>query len=129
MTTRADEKFYVADVVCWLWNHSIFNMPIYTELEKAHLHSLLGVARINPGSSSNGDSAFDYNFVMCVIADYQRKERASYAQIVEILEGNSWDDYCRFDDDLEQLDMAYTGAQISSDPMIQSILGAKRVSE
>jgi len=119
---RADGQYYVADAAEWLWNHAVGDMSSYTELERAHLISLLGAARIAPGSTSDGDSAFDFNLVMCVISDYQTKENASDAPIIDILEGGTWNDYCRSNDDLTQLNTVYTGAQIASNPMIQGVL-------
>lgn len=119
---RADGQYYVSDVAKWLWNHAVGDMSSYTQLERAHLYSLLGAARIEPGGGSDGDSPYDFNLLMCVISDYQVKENTSDAPILEILEGRSWDDYCRSDDDLTQLDTVYTGAQIANNPMIQSVL-------
>jgi len=119
---RADGQFYVADVAKWLWNHVVGDMTSYTQLERAHLYSLLGAARIEPGRTSDGDSAFDFNLVMCVIDNYQQEEGASDAPILDILEGRTWDDYCRADDDLTLLDRVYTGAQIAADSQILSIL-------
>lgn len=126
---REDGQYYVSDIAAWLWNHVIGSMDNYTDLEKAHLYSLLGAARINPGENSDGDHAFDFNLVMCVIADYQVQESATNAPIINILTENTWDDYCRDDvndeydaHELAQLNASYTGTQISNDSLMQSIL-------
>jgi hypothetical protein len=125
---RGDGNYYVADVAQWLWNHAVGNLDNYTQLERAHLYSLLGAARINPGSSSDGDHAFDFNLLMCVIADYQVQESATDAPITQILTGGSWDDYCRGDGDvyaaheLSELNAIYTGQEIADSPMIQTLL-------
>jgi len=130
---RADGKFYVEDIAPWLWNHVVGSMDNYTDLERAHLYSLLGAARIDPGDNDDGDFAHDFNMVMCVIADYQREESASDAPIIDILTHNddsSWDNYCReFDDggsylphELAALNASLTGNDIANNPQIQDIL-------
>lgn len=126
---REDGQYYVADVAVWLWNHAVGNMDNYTDLERAHLYSLLGAARVNPGANSDGDHAFDFNLVMCVVTDYQVQENATDAPIIDILTNNTWDDYCRDDADdeydaheLAQLNASYTGVQIANSSLMQGIL-------
>ena len=130
---RADGNFYVSDVAEWLWNHAVGNMDNYTELERAHLYSLLGAARTVLGSSSDGDHAFDFNLMMCVIADhaYDPEDLSPTAIITDILAHSSrWDDFCRGDDDggiylsheLAELNAQYTSAQIANSPLIQTTL-------
>ena len=126
---RTDGQYYVADVAEWLWNHAVGNLDNYTELEKAHLYSLLGAVRINPGSSSDGDNPFDFNLLMCMVDEYKLTNGS--IDIVDLLTGSHWDDYCRQNDDgftgfspLERaaLDRVFTGQEISDDPDIQNVL-------
>ena len=128
---RADGEYYVADVAQWLWNHVVGSLDNFTELEKAHLYSLLGSARINPGQTSDGDNPFDFNFLMCIVEDYQLKESANDAPLASILSGGTWDDYCRTNDDnvtgftaAEQatLNRVYTGQAIADSPLAQDVL-------
>jgi len=126
---RADGNFYVSDVAQWLWNHVVGNLDNYTELERAHLYSLLGARQRDTGNR-DGDNSFDFNFVMCVIADYQFTEQASDAPIIDILTGNTWNDYCREGDDggsflaheVAALTTAWTGQEIADDPVAQDVL-------
>jgi hypothetical protein len=114
-------------------HHVTGSLENYTELERAHLYSLLGAARIDIDDDNDGDYAHDFNMVMCVIADYQIDQGASDAPIIDILthDGDgSWDNYCReFDDggsylphELAALNAALTGDDIASNPQIQDIL-------
>ncbi len=130
---RADGNFYVSDVAEWLWNHAVGNMDNYTELERAHLYSLLGAAIDDPGSNSDGDHAFDFNLVMCVVADhaYDPEDISPSATITDILATNRWDDFCRQNDDnttgflaheLTALNGQFTGNQIANSPQVQQIL-------
>lgn len=130
---RADGKYYVEDIAPWLWNHVVGSMENYTQLERAHLYSLLGAARIEFGDDSDGDFAHDFNMVMCVIADYQQKEGANDAPIIAILDhgdDGSWNNYCReFDDggsylphEVAALNAVLTGNDIANDAQIQDVL-------
>lgn len=128
---RVDGQYYVADIAEWLWNHAVGNLDNYTELEKAHLYSLLGAVRINPGGSSDGDNPFDFNLLMCMVEDYQSQESATDAPIATILLGSNWDDYCRQGDDgvsgfsaieITALNRVFTGQEIASDPLIQDVM-------
>jgi len=139
---RADGGYYVEDIAPWLWNHVVGHLDNYTDLERAHLYSILGATRIDIGDDDDGDQGFDFNFVMCVIKDYQLRNNATDAPIIDILtnddNGSTWDDYCRHNDDrdgvpnasdetfepheLEALNAGLTGAQIAGDPEIQNIL-------
>lgn len=125
---RSDGNFYVEDVAPWLWNHVVGNMDNYTELERAHLYSLLGAARIDLDDDNDGDYAFDFNLVMCVIADYQVQEAASDAPILDILTDRTWDDYCRVSSgtyeahELAALNAELSGSDIANDPEIQDVL-------
>ncbi|MFT5612424.1 MAG: hypothetical protein ACI9LU_002934 [Polaribacter sp.] len=129
---RSDGNFYVSDVAKWLWNHVVGHMDNYTELERAHLYVILGAARINPGSTSDGVQAYDFNLLMCVVADHKfdPEPLSPDATITEILSSNRWDDFCRGDDDggdflaheLAELNAQYTGALIEANPQIQEVL-------
>jgi hypothetical protein len=130
---RSPGEFYVEDVAPWLWNHAVGNMDNYTELEKAHLYSMLGAALFDPEDDNDGDYGHDFNLVMCIIEDYQLQEGASDAPILEILDNQdgSWNDYC--DDnggdfaqhELDVLNRVYTGQDIAYGPdhlLIQDVL-------
>lgn len=128
---RSDGLFYVEDVAAWLWNHAVGSMDNYTELEKAHLYSLLGAARINPGNSSDGDQPLDFNFLMCIAENYRLKESTSSAELDFILFGNRWDDYCRINDEdtegftqaeNQALNRVYTGQSIRDNVLAQDLL-------
>lgn len=129
---RADGKIYVADVAPWLWNHVVGSMDNYTELERAHLYSLLGARRLDPEDDNDGDYGHDFNLVMCIIADYQHEEQATDAPILEILDNQdgSWNDYCNgYGDGYEEHELAvlnriYTGEDISAEnnPTAQDVL-------
>lgn len=130
---RADGKFYVADIAPWLWNHVVGSMDNYTDLERAHLYSLLGAARMQVDNTRDSDFAHDFNLVMCVIADYQADEGESDTPIIDILthtDDGSWDDYCREGDDggsylpheVAALNAVFTGDDIRNDAQIQNIL-------
>jgi hypothetical protein len=127
---RAPGEFYVEDVAPWLWNHAVGNMDNYTELEQAHLYSMLGAALFDPEDDNDGDYGHDFNLVMCIIEDYQLQEGAIDAPILEILDNQdgSWNDYC--DDngegfeqhELDALNRVYTGQDIADSPLIQEVL-------
>ncbi len=128
---RSDGQFYVADAAEWLWMHAVGNMDNYTDLEKAHLYSLLGAARINPGSSSDGDYPLDFNFLMCIAENYRLRESTDEAPLEFILFGNRWDDYCRTGDEnvdgftlaeQEALNRVYTGQSIGENGLAQNLL-------
>jgi hypothetical protein len=128
---RGDGQYYVADVAQWLWNHAVGSLDNYTELEQAHLYSLLGAARINPGSSSDGDYPLDFNFLMCIAENYQLRESTNDAVLSFILLGSRWDDYCRANDEdtdgftdaeKEALNRIYTGQSIRDNPLAQNLL-------
>jgi hypothetical protein len=127
----SDGKYYVKDIAPWLWNHAVGNMDNYTDLERAHLYSILGAARIQVGDNDDGDRSHDFNFVLCVIADYQFQEGATDAPIIDILsnddDDSSWDDYCRNAGGFESHEIAalnseLTGDDITDDTEIQDIL-------
>ncbi|MFQ3245793.1 MAG: hypothetical protein ACI9SP_002441 [Arenicella sp.] len=131
LPTRSDGQYHVADVAEWLWNHAVGNLDNYTDLEKAHVYSLLGAARINPGSSSDGDYPLDFNFLMCIAENYQLRESTNTAQLNFILLGDRWDDYCRINDEntsgftaaeKEALNRVYTGQSIGNNALAQDLL-------
>ena len=131
LPTRSDGQYYVADVAEWLWNHVVGNLDNYTDLERAHLYSWLGAARINPDSSSDGDHPMDFNLVMCVAENYQLRQSTSAAPLDFILLGGRWDDYCRPDDEntsgyttaeQEALNRVYTGQSIGNNVLAQDLL-------
>ncbi len=134
---RADGKYYVADVAPWLWRHAVGRMDEYTELERAHLYTLLGAYRRdirNNGDIGNGDQdrTFDLNLLMCIATDYQRREGAnadiSLANLTS--NGNAWYNSCTPEDDggsyspseRALLNQAYTSQDIAGNPVIQSLL-------
>jgi hypothetical protein len=128
---RSDGQYYVADVAEWLWNHAVGNMDNYTELEKAHLYSLLGAARINPGSSSDGDYPLDFNFLMCIAENYRLRESTNEVLLNFVLLGSRWDDYCRVNDEgtngftdaeKEAINRIYTGQSIRDNGLAQDLL-------
>jgi len=130
---RADGEFYVEDVAEWLWMHVVGNLDNYTELEKAHLYSLLGAARILPGSSSDNDQSFDFNLLMCLVEDYQAKGNTDIS-VANLMSNNVYNDFCRRGNDgaggvfgfsdleLAAINRVYTGADIVNDLQIQGIL-------
>jgi hypothetical protein len=131
LPTRSDGQYHVADVAEWLWNHAVGNLDNYTDLEKAHVYSLLGATRINPGSSSDGDYPLDFNFLMCIAENYQLRESTNTAQLNFILLGGRWDDYCRINDEntsgftaaeKEALNRVYTGQSIGNNALAQDLL-------
>jgi len=139
---RQDGEYYVEDIAPWLWKHVVGHLDNYTELERAHLYALLGATRIEVGDDDDGDNGVDFNFVMCVIEDYQLRNNTNATPIIDIFtndqNGSTWDDYCRENDDrdgvpngvdetyepheLAALNAGLTGTQIANDPEIQNIL-------
>lgn len=126
---REDGNYYVEDAAAWLWNHVVGSMENYTELEKAHLYAMLGAYSIDPDGSDDGEYFIDFNYLMCIVADYQVQESATDTQIVDILTETSWFNYpyCRVEDGLEEheinaLNAGLTGEMIANDPMVQSIM-------
>lgn len=145
---RSNGNFYVADVAEWLWNHAIGSLDDFTDLERAHLYTLLATGQMDPindGSSGNDSStislqgarALDFNLMMCVIEDHRRNpnrftnqnfDPSPSANILEILQTRRWDDYCRDNDggfeqfELDILNKAYTRSEIENDPEIQQVL-------
>lgn len=132
LPAASDGKYYVKDIAPWLWNHAVGSMDNYTELERAHLYSILGAARIELGDNDDGDRSHDFNLLTCIIADYQVTENTTNVPIIDILNNDdgSWDDYCnRYDDgggyqphEVAALNGALTGSDIENDMVIQSVL-------
>jgi len=129
LPTREDGNYYVEDAAAWLWNHVVGSTENYTELERAHLYALLGAFTIDSNGNDDGEFFIDFNYLMCIVADYQAQESASDAPIFDILRSTNWYGYpyCREQDglaehELEALNAGLTGDQIANDPMIQSIL-------
>ena len=119
------------DVAAWLWNHVVGNMDNYSDLEQAHLYSLLGSARIYPDNSADGDNPLDFNLLMCVAEAYKVEESASSAPLDTILRERTWDDYCRPNDDgisgysateIAAINRVFTGRDIARDPTAQDLL-------
>lgn len=128
---RASGQYYVSDVAAWLWNHVVGSLDNFNDLEKAHLYSFLGAARINPDQTSDGDKPFDFNFLMCMAEDYQRKESVTIVPISTMLFEGNWDDYCRMGDDgvsgfsvLEQeaINRIYSQADIGANALAQDLM-------
>lgn len=128
---RADGNFYVADVAQWLWNHAVGNLNNYTELEKAHLYSLLGAVRYRPSHSGHQNRYFDFNLLMCVVEDYQNKVTTPDLTLNNIMSNSIYYNYCQPDDDgvdgyseIEKaaLNRAYSGQQILQNPLIQNLM-------
>lgn len=82
---RADGRYYVEDVAPWLWKHVVGNMNNYTELERAHLYSLLGSSIVYLDNEQDGEYPLDLNLLMCVIADYQVQENTIHVPIIDVL--------------------------------------------
>lgn len=134
---RSDGQYYVEDVAPWLWRHVTGSMDNYSELERAHLYTLLGAYRTDVrdnGELRNGhqDRTFDLSLLMCIITDYQRREGVGADISLINITGNSdvWYNSCTPEDDggvytAEEralLSKAYTGDEITNDPIIQSLL-------
>jgi len=135
---REDGNYYVSDAAEWLWMHAVGNMDNFTDLERAHVYTMLGAARIEDNAPSewdqisHEDQAWDFNLMMCAIADYKlRNSLASLdVSINFLLTDDRYDNYCRENDnggdyeqhELDQLTAAYTGAQIAADAEIQAVL-------
>lgn len=134
---RSDGNYYVEDVAPWLWRHVNGNMDNYSELERAHLYTLLGAYRRDVGSDGelrNGhqDRTFDLSLLMCIADDYKRRKGDDADISLFNLSSNydAWGRSCTRNDDggiytdeeKELLNKAYTGQQIANDPVIQSLL-------
>jgi len=132
---RADGNYYVEDIAPWLWRHAVGHLDNFTQLERAHLYSLLGATRrvVDQGRgdvNQDGEHPFDLNLVMCVIADYQVEEGASDAPILSILTNGTWDNYCRENDnggsfeqhELTALNAQLSGTGIANNAEIQAVL-------
>ena len=122
-------QFYVEDVAQWLWMHAVGNMDNYSDLEKAHIYPLLAAVSRDPSGDHEGEYFFDFNYLMCVVADYQVQENATDVPIFDLLTSENWYrfPYCREEDGIEPheeeaLNATLTGSQIANDSNIQSIL-------
>ena len=60
--------YRVDDVAMWLWNHVVGNLEDYTELERAHLVSILGGAekKSDPNHQYHQNLYFDFNHLLCM---------------------------------------------------------------
>ena len=126
---RRGGNYYVEDVAEWLWMHAVGNMDNYTELERAHLLSILAAVSQDPNGNHQDEYFFDFNYLMCVVEDFKVQNNTSSFQVFDVLTFDDWYNYpfCRENDGIAQhessaLNAALTGAQISSDSEIQSIL-------
>ncbi len=134
---RSDGNYYVEDVAPWLWRHVNGSLDDYSELERAHLYTLLGGYRVDVASDGelrNGhqDRTFDLPLLMCIVTDYQRREGsgADISLLNITSEFDAWGRSCTPDDDggvytTEEralLNKAYTGQEIANSPVIQSLL-------
>ena len=122
-------KYYVEDVAEWLWIHAVGNLDHYTELERAHLLSILGAVNGDPTDNHHNEYFFDFNYLMCVVADYKVKESINSVQIFDLLTQDEWYNfpYCRIEDGLEEheltaLNATLSGQEIADDAQIQAIL-------
>ena len=133
---RSDGNYYVEDVAPWLWRHVTGSLDDYSELERAHLYTLLGGYRVDirNGEIRNGhqDRTFDLSLLMCIVTDYQRRRGpdADISLLNITSDGDAWYNSCTPEDDggaytAEEralLNKAYTGQEIADDPVIQSLL-------
>ena len=136
---REDGEFYVSDVAEWLWNHAVGNFDNYTELERAQLYTWLAAARSLPGNNSDQNTVFDFNLLMCLVEDYQRKESSEPdfdLSFANLMSNNVYNDYCINNDredrdagfdgyspqEREAINRVYTGQDIADSPLIQSLL-------
>ena len=126
---RRNGNYYVEDVAEWLWMHAVGNMDNYTELERAHLLSILAAVSQDPSGTHQDEYFFDFNYLMCVVEDYKVQNNTNSFQVFDVLTFENWYNYplCRENDGIAQhesnaLNATLTGAQISNDNEIQSIL-------
>jgi len=128
---RSDGQYYVEDVAAWLWNHAVGSFDNFSDLERAHLYSLLGSARIVPDNSADGDNPLDFNLLMCMAEDYQIKEEVDAVPLDDLLFEGNWDNYCRPNDDdvsgysdaeIAAFNRVYTGQSIRQNPLAQDLL-------
>ena len=129
---RGDGNFYVEDVAPWLWKHVVGSLDNYTELERAHLYSILGARRINPGQSSDGDNFFDFNFLMCFVEDFQIQEQTTAVPVMQTVLQTDYYSYCRRYNqnandeftaaEVEALNRVYTGQSIADNSLAQAVL-------
>ncbi|MFT5259011.1 MAG: hypothetical protein ACI9J2_001983 [Saprospiraceae bacterium] len=130
---RVDGNFYLEDVAPWLWNHVVGSMDNYTELERAHMYSILGAAYIDPDDDSDGDLFMDFNLLMCFVEGYQIEEATSLPPILATEFETHYFSYCRRNDqegdngeftvaEIESLNRVYTGQSIADNPLAQAVL-------
>lgn len=136
---REDGEFYVSDVAEWLWNHAVGNFDNYTELERAQLYTWLAAARSLPGNNNDQNTVFDFNLLMCLVEDYERKESGEDdfdLSFANLMTNNVYNDYCINNDredrdagfdgyspqEREAINRVYTGQDIADNPLIQSLL-------
>ena len=134
---RSDGNYYVEDVAPWLWRHVNGSLDDYSELERAHLYTLLGGYRRDVASDGvlrdgHQDRTFDLPLLMCIVADYQRRLGAEADISLLNITSNydAWGRSCTPNDDggvytAEEralLNRAYTGQEIADNPVIQSLL-------
>nr|MBX2849879.1 hypothetical protein [Acidiferrobacterales bacterium] len=131
---KRNGEYYVKDVAEWLWNHAVGNMDNYTELEKAHLYPMLAAVSLDPAGNHHSEYFFDFNYLMCVVADYKFQENTNSVPLLEILTRDSntsehWYNfpYCRLSDGIDAheeqaLNASLSGNEILTNSEIQSIL-------
>lgn len=128
---RADGQYYVADVAEWLWRHVTGSLDQYTELERAHLYSILGAVRRDPGSQYDQDHFLDFNLLMCLVEDYQRQVPTPDLSLANLMSGSIFYNYCDNNDDghsdyspeeRDAINRIYTGQEIAEDATIQALL-------
>lgn len=132
-----DGKFYVKDAAPWLWKHVTGSLDNYTELERAHLYTLLGAYRVDIGSdgeirNNHQNITFDLPLLVCIAKDYQVRQGADADISLYNLTSqyDAWGRSCTLDDDggeysqteKDLLNKAYTAQEIANDPLIQSLL-------
>ncbi len=128
---RDDGEFYVEDAARWLWRHVVGNLDDYTELERAHLVSILGATRVSTNDPWDQEHFLDFNLLMCAVRDLQLQEPAQPISMQYLMSNGRWDNYCRHDNgsstsftaaELSDLEHAYTAQEITNDPLIQQLL-------
>lgn len=133
----SDGKYYVKDVAPWLWRHVTGSLENFTDLERAHLYTLLGAYRYDinsDGEVRNGhqDRTFDLPLLMCIATDYQRRKGADADISLFNLTSNydAWGRSCTPNDDggayssaeRALLNKVYLSGDIANNAVIQSLL-------
>ncbi len=115
-------QYPAAHVAQWLWNHVIGNLDNYSELEKAHMITLLGSARSSSNQNSDQSFAFDLNHLLCIGEDILDNDDVSNKDVslARLVSYDGYGRHCRMDsgdydeNELAILNRAFTGADMES---------------